>query len=139
MAKLLSDSPKSTVEFGIRCAKESMINDCRTWLLSGPLGSGKTTWVRGFLEGLGGDPNETASPTYAILHRYNLPNSRSLFHLDLYRLTPLEFIDLGLHELMGPNDYLVVEWAEVAGSLWPKESKQLTFEYKDEHRSIIYT
>lgn len=131
-------SPQSTIEFGIRCAKESTLAPYRTWLLNGPLGSGKTTWVRGFLEGLGGDPNDVASPTYAILHRYNLPNSCSLYHLDLYRLTPNEVTDLGLHELLSPNDYLVIEWAEVAGSLWPKESQILTFEYKGDQRSIIH-
>ncbi len=138
MSIIDSHSPETTIAFGNRCAQKSITSSYKTWLLNGPLGSGKTTWVRGFLEGLGGDPNDVASPTYAILHRYNLPNSICLYHLDLYRLTPSEVIDLGLHELIGPDDYLVVEWPDLAGPIWPMESIQLLFEYSQDRRSIIY-
>lgn len=88
-----------------------------TWLLHGELGAGKTTWTRGFLRGLGGDPDEAASPTYAVLHRYALP-AGSLFHLDLYRPGPGGAWSLGLEESLGPADRLVVEWAGEDGP-WP--------------------
>lgn len=88
-----------------------------TWLLRGELGAGKTTWTRGFLAGLGGDPEEVASPTYAVLHRYPCRGGR-LFHLDLYRLGEAGAWSLGLEETVGPQDYLVVEWAGQAGP-WP--------------------
>jgi tRNA threonylcarbamoyladenosine biosynthesis protein TsaE len=88
-----------------------------TWLLRGELGAGKTTWTRGFLRGLGGDPDEVASPTYAVLHRYELPEGR-LFHLDLYRPGPEGAWTLGLEEAIGPSDRLVVEWAGSDGP-WP--------------------
>lgn len=88
-----------------------------TWLLRGELGAGKTTWARGFLRGLGGDPDEVASPTYAVLHRYELPEGR-LFHLDLYRTGPQGAWSLGLEETLGAADRLVVEWAGTDGP-WP--------------------
>lgn len=88
-----------------------------TWLLHGELGAGKTTWTRGFLRGLGGDPDEAASPTYAVLHRYATPDGR-LFHLDLYRPGPSGAWALGLEEQVGPEDRLVVEWAGPDGP-WP--------------------
>lgn len=88
-----------------------------TWLLTGDLGAGKTTWTRGFLRGLGGDPDEVASPTYAILHRYDHPAGR-LFHLDLFRAGPEGAWTLGLEESLGPQDRLAVEWAGGAGP-WP--------------------
>ena len=88
-----------------------------TWLLKGELGAGKTTWTRGFLAGLGGDPDQVASPTYAVLHRYACPRGR-LFHLDLYRLGEAGAWSLGLEETVGPEDYLVVEWAGPSGP-WP--------------------
>ena len=79
------------------------------WLLRGELGAGKTTWTRGFVEGLGGDPEQVASPTYAVLHRYDTPGDR-VFHLDLYRLGPEGAWGLGLEEELGPADRLVAEW-----------------------------
>jgi len=88
-----------------------------TWLLRGELGAGKTTWTRGFLRGLGGDPDAVASPTYAVLHRYDMGAGR-LFHLDLYRSGPAGAWSLGLEETLGPEDRLVVEWAGSDGP-WP--------------------
>lgn len=88
-----------------------------TWLLRGELGAGKTTWTRGFLRGLGGDPEEVASPTYAVLHRYAAGSGR-LFHLDLYRPGPAGAWTLGLEESLSPDDWLVVEWAGSDGP-WP--------------------
>lgn len=90
-----------------------------TWLLKGELGAGKTTWTRGFLKGLGGDPEAVASPTYAVLHRYESPEGQ-LFHLDLYRLGPAGAWSLGLEELLQPQDRLVVEWAAEEGP-WPSD------------------
>lgn len=90
-----------------------------TWLLRGELGAGKTTWTRGFLRGLGGDPDEVASPTYAVLHRYDHPGGR-VFHLDLYRPGPGGAWSLGLEETLEVADRLVVEWAGTDGP-WPTD------------------
>lgn len=88
-----------------------------TWLLKGDLGAGKTTWTRGFLRGLGGDPEEVASPTYAVLHRYEGAGGR-LFHLDLFRTGPEGAWTLGLEESLSSKDRLVVEWPGGEGP-WP--------------------
>lgn len=88
-----------------------------TWLLHGELGAGKTTLTRGFLRGLGGDPDDVSSPTYAVLHRYAHPGGH-LFHLDLYRTGPHGAWSLGLEDALGPADRLVVEWAGTTGP-WP--------------------
>jgi tRNA threonylcarbamoyladenosine biosynthesis protein TsaE len=88
------------------------------WLLRGELGAGKTTWTRGFLRGLGGDPDEVASPTYAVLHRHEHPGG-NLFHLDLYRTGPDGAWTLGLEDQVGPLDRLVVEWAGGTAGPWP--------------------
>jgi tRNA threonylcarbamoyladenosine biosynthesis protein TsaE len=88
-----------------------------TWLLRGDLGAGKTTWTRGFVQGLGGDPEQVASPTYAVLHRYDSPGGR-VFHLDLYRLGEAGAWSLGLEEQVNATDRMVVEWAGSEGP-WP--------------------
>jgi len=84
------------------------------WLLRGELGAGKTTWTRGLVQGLGGDPEQVASPTYAVLHRYDTPRGR-VFHLDLYRLGPDGAWGLGLDEELGATDFLVAEWPGEGG------------------------
>jgi tRNA threonylcarbamoyladenosine biosynthesis protein TsaE len=105
----------STEDLGRICASRTLAGG--TWLLRGELGAGKTTWTRGFVSGLGGDPDQVASPTYAVLHRYQTPRGR-VFHLDLYRLGEAGGWSLGLEEQITQEDFLVVEWAGRSGP-WP--------------------
>ena len=80
-------------------------------LLTGELGAGKTAFVRGLARGLGGDPEEVASPTFVLLTAY--PGRLTLHHADLYRLRgDGDERELGLEELPGPGGVLAVEWAE---------------------------
>jgi tRNA threonylcarbamoyladenosine biosynthesis protein TsaE len=82
-------------------------------LLTGDLGSGKTVFVRGLAEGLGLDPAEVSSPTFALLHEYG-PAGQSpvLLHADLYRLSGetagAAVGDLGLDRRT--EAVLAVEW-----------------------------
>jgi len=81
-------------------------------LLNGPLGAGKTAFVRGMARGLGAAPGDVSSPTFTLLQEY--PGRLTLFHADLYRLQPREVDDLGLLELSA-DGILAVEWPE----RWP--------------------
>lgn len=79
-------------------------------LIDGPLGAGKTAFVRGLAEGLGATAADVSSPTFTLIQEYRggrLP----LFHADLYRLTPIEAADLGLGAL-GEDGVLAVEWPD---------------------------
>jgi tRNA threonylcarbamoyladenosine biosynthesis protein TsaE len=80
--------------------------------LSGELGAGKTVFVRGLAEGLGADPVEVASPTFALLHEYECrAGSPPLVHLDLYRLPDREeeLREIGLPEVVS-GKITAVEW-----------------------------
>jgi tRNA threonylcarbamoyladenosine biosynthesis protein TsaE len=79
--------------------------------LEGSLGAGKTTLVRGLLRGLG-HSGRVPSPTYTLLEPYDLKGGR-VWHADLYRLqTAAEADFLGLSELPGANELLLIEWPE---------------------------
>jgi tRNA threonylcarbamoyladenosine biosynthesis protein TsaE len=84
--------------------------------VSGPLGAGKTVFVRALAEALGADPGQVASPTFAILHEYVDPEGRMvLAHLDLYRLPdrPEELLEIGLPDALG-SSAVAVEWPNAA-------------------------
>lgn len=80
-------------------------------LLEGNLGAGKTVFVRGMAEGLGADPREVASPTFALVHEYGPPGAPALVHADLYRLKEgSNLSDLGLEEARERGAVVAVEW-----------------------------
>jgi tRNA threonylcarbamoyladenosine biosynthesis protein TsaE len=83
-------------------------------LLTGPLGAGKTAFVRGLARGLGVDSDEVSSPTFALVHEYRGGRLR-LFHADLYRLGTADAEDLGLDELGVRDGVLAIEWPDRLG------------------------
>ncbi len=81
--------------------------------LVGPLGAGKTAFAKGLGEGLGLDPDQVASPTFAIASEY--PEARGLpfAHVDLYRVgSEAELEGAGFRDLLAPGLLLAVEWAD---------------------------
>jgi tRNA threonylcarbamoyladenosine biosynthesis protein TsaE len=100
-------SEEETSEAGRSLAAELRAGD--VVLIDGPLGAGKTAFVRGMAHGLGGDPSDVSSPTFTILQQYRA--TPMLYHADLYRLTPVEVADLGLEET-GLDGVLAVEWPD---------------------------
>ena len=95
--------------------------------LRGDLGSGKTTWVRAMLRGLGYS-GRVPSPTYTLLEQYTC-GDLSVVHLDLYRLRSGEELEnLGLRDwLEEPQRWIAVEWPERAPEL--AERCDLTLEF----------
>ena len=79
-------------------------------LLYGELGTGKTTFVRGFVEGIGIDPDEVSSPTFTLIQEYG--GGSRVYHVDLYRLKSEEVDDLGLEELPESGGLVCIEWAD---------------------------
>lgn len=134
--KRFLENEEATEQLGAELAK--LTPPGGTWLLTGELGAGKTAWTRGFVAGLGGLPEQVASPTYAVLHRYDVKGSR-VFHLDLYRLGEGGSWSLGLEETLLDTDYLVVEWAGVHGP-WPTEwVARLTLDIQDDGRMATWS
>lgn len=91
--------------------------------LSGDLGAGKTTFVRGVLLALGyGGP--VRSPTYTLVESYVI-SRLNLYHFDFYRFqSPSEWWDSGFDELFGSNAVCLVEWPERAHEVLPQPDLQ---------------
>ena len=107
MRSIRTSSEEETSAAGKDFAMELRVGD--VVLIEGPLGAGKTAFVRGVAEGLGADPGDVSSPTFTILQQY--AGTPMLHHADLYRLTPVEVADLGLEET-GLDGVLAVEWPD---------------------------
>lgn len=87
--------------------------------LFGDLATGKTCLVRGMTAHFAGEA-PIHSPTFTLVNQYG--RDFPLYHLDLYRLGgPEELADLGYEELFEPDGVCVIEWAERAGQLLPKQ------------------
>lgn len=107
-----TDSEEATLEaaarFAVTLSGGSVVH------LAGPLGAGKTRFVKGMARGLGLDADEVVSPTFTLVHPHAArAGGLGLVHVDLYRLGDLdELLELGLGELPGHAAIAAIEWAE---------------------------
>lgn len=80
------------------------------FLLTGDLGAGKTTFTKGFAEGLG-IKQMIKSPTYTLIKEYET-GKLPLYHMDVYRLTE-GASDLGLDEYLEGDGVCIIEWGHL--------------------------
>jgi tRNA threonylcarbamoyladenosine biosynthesis protein TsaE len=114
----LADGPEATERAGGELAAKLRPGD--VVLVSGELGAGKTTFVRGALHALGVDGPVT-SPTFVVGHAYE-GSAGPLAHLDLYRLAGMAAEDPGLLDpFFAPDAIVFVEWPEHGPGAWPEE------------------
>jgi tRNA threonylcarbamoyladenosine biosynthesis protein TsaE len=126
--------PSETEALGAELA--SALSGGDVVLVSGELGSGKTTLVRGAARALGvSDP--VTSPTFGIGHRYR-GRDVIVSHLDLYRLAGLEREDPDLLEdYLGPARIAFVEWPEAAGPELAQARVRVTLAHRGADRRRI--
>jgi len=113
---VLTSDPDETERAGARLAESLTPGD--VVLVSGELGAGKTSFVRGALRSLGVDGPIT-SPTFVVGHLHD-GRDGPVAHLDLYRLAGMGGEDPGLLDPFFGDDAIVfVEWPEHAEDAWP--------------------
>ena len=111
-------SSEATERAGAELASELRPGD--VVLVSGELGAGKTTFVRGALRALG-VTGPVTSPTFVVGVAYE-GSGGPLAHLDLYRLAGMGDEDPGLLDpFFAPEAIAFVEWPECAPGAWPQE------------------
>jgi tRNA threonylcarbamoyladenosine biosynthesis protein TsaE len=104
-------------------------------LVSGELGSGKTTFIRGACRALGVTSSVT-SPTFTIGHLYE--GRTEIAHLDLYRLESLRGEDPGLlDDYLTPQRIAFVEWPGVAEPLLERVAVRVRIEHRGGDRRLI--
>lgn len=103
--------------------------------LYGPLGAGKTTFVRGFLRARG-YAGTVKSPTYTLIEPYDIEDWHC-YHLDLYRVEAAAELDyLGLRELYQGKALLLVEWPERGAGFLPPPDLVVDIEYAETGRVL---
>ena len=101
------------------------------YLLTGPLGAGKTCLTQGIASGLEA-PGYARSPTFVLVTRYQ--GRLTIHHADLYRIDhPAEAWDLGLEDIIAAGeDVLIVEWADRAAEIFPQDALWIGLDYAAE-------
>ncbi len=113
-------SDSDTIAVGRKLA--ALLAPPQLLLLTGDLGTGKTTLVKGIAQALGAaEPDEVTSPTFTLLHEYEGVREGKpvkLYHLDVYRLEGERQLEtLGLDDLLTDDALVLVEWGEKFRSL----------------------
>jgi tRNA threonylcarbamoyladenosine biosynthesis protein TsaE len=109
-------------------------------VLTGELGAGKTTLVRGIAQGLGAEEH-VASPTFTLVREY-VSGRIPIAHVDVYRLDRVQdVVDLALDELEDGACVLIVEWGDAVEDLLPEARLRIEMTTmdptgRDESRSI---
>ena len=128
----MSESPEETEAVGAKIAASLASGD--VVLVSGELGTGKTTLVRGACRALGVDDPIT-SPTFTIGHRYR--GRVDVSHLDLYRFAGVSAAEWGDLEPYFDGAVCFVEWPEAAAAVLPPPRARVRLAHAGEDRRTI--
>jgi tRNA threonylcarbamoyladenosine biosynthesis protein TsaE len=106
-------------------------------LMSGDLGSGKTTLAKGNVAGLGAaDEEDVTSPTFTLVHVYG--KAKKVYHADLYRIESFhDFETLGLEDMFVTPAIAILEWSERFPLISPWPQIQIRLEHLGQDRRRI--
>ncbi len=117
--ELITHSAEETIQWGREFAKH--LKPPLLVLLTGDLGTGKTTLTKGLVSGLGAaTEDEVTSPTFTLVHVYG--KQAKVYHADLYRIDSFhDFETLGMDDVFASPGIVILEWAEKfpLKSPWP--------------------
>lgn len=130
----ITKSPQETRAFAASIAKNCVRGT--VYALSGTLGSGKTEFVRGFVDSLS-SKSAVRSPSFTLVNTYET-DLFPIHHFDFYRLTePDELFEIGFDEYLDNNAVCFIEWAEMFPEVLPENIVFIRFAEGDDHCRII--
>lgn len=130
-----TQSAQETKELGRKIG--ASLGSGETLALFGDLGGGKTTFLQGVAQGLG-IKGRILSPTFIISREYPLKKGGKFYHFDWYRLENEKQVrTLGIEELFGGKNIVVIEWADRAKNLLPKKRTEVYFKYQGGNKRQI--
>lgn len=134
MVSFLSASAEETFTFAYELGRS--LAPVSVLCFFGELGAGKTTFIKGLLQGaIGLDPQEVQSPTFAYLNVYEADGLA--FHFDLYRLKSAEeFLSMGFDDYFEAG-ICCIEWSERIASILPAEVIKVTLEHQEKGCRLI--
>jgi tRNA threonylcarbamoyladenosine biosynthesis protein TsaE len=105
-------------------------------VLTGPLGAGKTIFVKGLARALHIDEAHVSSPSFTMVNEYS--GERPIFHFDLFRLNHIsELRELGWDDYLQREGLIVVEWGERAAEALPAKYYVIRFDIVGEQQRHI--
>lgn len=121
---MTTHGPDETASLGRRLGE--LLERGDVVVLTGDLGAGKTTFVRGVLEGVGAE-GRAKSPSFTIVveHAGRVP----VYHVDAYRLTLEELVDAGIGEYLSGDGACLVEWGEKLQGLLPETHLEIEVQF----------
>ena len=118
--EFITHSAEETINWGREFSKR--LQPPVLVLLTGDLGTGKTTLTKGIVSGLGAaHEDDVTSPTFTLVHVYGKP--AKVYHADLYRIESFhDFETLGMEDMFSTPSVAILEWSErfPLQSLWPQ-------------------
>jgi tRNA threonylcarbamoyladenosine biosynthesis protein TsaE len=130
----ISHSEQETRQFASDFAKT--LRGGEKICLVGPLGAGKTTFVRGFVEAFNYSSADVQSPTFTLVREYG--SSPKIYHVDLYRFdNEEEIFEAGIYELLGSDELVILEWADNLKKYYPHRSVRVEMSHDGENSRQI--
>lgn len=129
-------SEEETIQIAHSVAAQAKKGD--VYLLSAPMGAGKSVFARAFIQSLCGKDTDVPSPTFTLVQMYDSPTA-PIWHFDLYRLAhEEEVLNIGWDDALTADNICLIEWPEKAGFYLPKIAKNITIDILEETRRRIW-
>jgi tRNA threonylcarbamoyladenosine biosynthesis protein TsaE len=111
-------------------------SDSKTLLFYGEMGVGKTTLIKTLVKLLGSN-DEVSSPTFSIVNEY-IGEDCSISHFDLFRVaTEEEVLNFGFEDYLNNQNWVFIEWPEIAVHLLMEEYHSITMSYKNDNSRTL--